>query len=59
MIVLGDFNIALKDSDVSVAEEWHGKVHISISEREELFRIIDKGFVDCYRLIKQDENEYS
>lgn len=59
IIILGDFNIAPEDQDVHAPEEWEGKVLVSQPERDELQKIVDTGFSDCFRLFEQAEKSFS
>ena len=59
LAVVGDFNIAPADADVHSPEEWRDKVLVSEPEREQFFRLIDQGLVDCYRLFEQAADSFS
>ena len=54
LLVVGDFNIALEDSDVHDPEEWRDKVLCSVPERESLQDILGLGLSDTFRLHHQD-----
>jgi len=59
IIILGDFNIAPEDRDVHAPDEWEGCNLVSPAERNELNKIIEKGFSDCFRLFDQPEKSFS
>lgn len=59
MIILGDFNVAPEDRDVHDPAEWEGSVLVSEPERNELRRLLELGFYDCFRLFEQEENSFS
>ena len=59
LVVVGDFNIAPADEDVHSPEQWRGKVLVSEPERDQFFRLIDQGLVDCFRLFQQDAGSFS
>ncbi|MEM7027728.1 MAG: exodeoxyribonuclease III [Pseudomonadota bacterium] len=59
VIILGDFNIAPEDKDVHDPAEWEGSVLVSDKERAEFRQLIDKGFVDTFRLFEQADESFS
>ena len=59
LILLGDFNIAPADEDVHDPDEWRDQVLCSEPERKALIELLDKGFSDCFRLFKQEQNSFS
>ena len=59
LLVMGDFNIAPADEDVHDPDEWRGKVLVSGPERKHFSQLIDKGLVDCFRLLNQGNDKYS
>lgn len=59
LIIMGDFNIAPSDMDVYDPKAWEGKVLCTPPERSAFQRILDHGFIDCYRHINPEEKEYS
>lgn len=58
-VVLGDFNIAPKDSDVHDPAAWREKILCSSKEREALQAILKLGFADTFRLFEQEEDSFS
>lgn len=50
IIVMGDFNIAPKDSDIYAPTLWQGKTLCSTKEREAFQKILSLGFVDALTL---------
>jgi exodeoxyribonuclease-3 len=55
----GDFNIAPDDRDVWDPAAAHGATHVSPPEREALRAILDRGFVDAFRLHHDDGGLFS
>ncbi|MDJ0655103.1 MAG: exodeoxyribonuclease III [Xanthomonadales bacterium] len=58
-VVLGDFNIAPDDRDVYDPKRWHEKILCSTPERDALFRIMDLGFDDSFRIHHEDGGIFS
>ena len=59
VIVLGDFNIAPADIDVHNPMLWEESVLCSKKEREAFHKILELGFIDCFRQLHPDETLYS
>ncbi len=57
--ILGDFNIAPADSDVYDVAAFDGSTHVTPDERERLKTILDAGFVDAYRHLHPDEQQFT
>jgi exodeoxyribonuclease-3 len=57
--VLGDFNVAPEERDVHDPSAWTGQVLVSGPERAALKRILDRGFVDSFRLFEQPERSFT
>ncbi len=55
IVIGGDFNIALTDIDVYDPISLKESILFSIKERQELRKFIAAGFIDTYRIAKQDE----
>ena len=59
LIVMGDFNIAPKDTDVHDPEAWKDKILCSQPEREQFQLLLNQGLHDSFRLFDQEENLFS
>ncbi|MGH8719563.1 MAG: exodeoxyribonuclease III [Burkholderiales bacterium] len=59
LVVLGDYNIAPEDRDVHDPVLWQGSVLTSEPEREKFRELIGLGFVDSFRLFRQEENAFT
>lgn len=59
MIVAGDFNIAPADLDVHDPDRWKDKIICSTAERELFNQLLDLGFIDSFRKLNPEANEYS
>ena len=59
LALLGDYNIAPEDQDVSDPEAWKGSVIVSQPERDAFKRFIALGLHDSFRLFEQAEKLYS
>ena len=58
-VVCGDFNIAPDDRDVWDASAVHGATHVSEEERSAHRAILEKGFVDAFRLHHEEGGIFS
>lgn len=54
IIIGGDFNVAMQDKDIYDPEEFKEQVLFSLRERQAMRKLISCGFIDCYRVFKQD-----
>jgi exodeoxyribonuclease-3 len=59
LALVGDFNIAPGPEDVHDPEAWEGQVLFSLEEREEFAKLMQLGFVDCFRLFPQQPGSFS
>lgn len=59
LALLGDYNIAPEDQDVSDPEAWKGSVIVSQPERDAFKQFITLGLHDSFRLFEQAEKLYS
>ena len=59
MAVMGDFNIAPDDCDVHDPDLWRGQILCSDAERAAFRLLLERGFVDCFRLFAQAERSFS
>jgi exodeoxyribonuclease-3 len=59
VIVLGDFNIAPEAQDVYDPAAWVNSVLFSEKERAALYKLMELGVADCFRLHPQPEKSYS
>ena len=59
LALLGDYNIAPEDRDVSDPEAWKGGVLVSQPERDAFKQLIQLGLHDSFRLFEQAEKLYS
>ncbi len=57
--VVGDFNITPDDRDVHDPDKWREKILCSTPEREALYKILDLGFADTFRLHHEDAGIFS
>lgn len=58
-IVAGDFNVALTDLDVYDPAAFVGSTHVTEDERSRLRAVLDAGFVDAYRALHPDEQQFT
>ena len=56
LIIAGDFNIAHKEEDIS---DLNTKVTFTDEEREVLDKLESFGFVDAFRLLNKDQNQFT
>jgi len=59
LALLGDYNIAPDDRDVSDPENWVGQVLVSEPERAAFKAFCDLGLTDSFRLFEQGEKLYT
>ncbi len=59
IIIMGDFNIAPTDDDVHDPAAWKDKVHCSEPERSHYNALIEKDFIDCFRMFNQEPGTFS
>jgi exodeoxyribonuclease-3 len=59
VLLCGDFNVAMEDLDVWSVEHWAGKLHFSKPERAAMYNVKQWGFVDLFRKINGDAQEFS
>lgn len=59
MALCGDFNIAPDDRDVNLASQWADGVLCHPRIRAEFQRLVDRGFVDTFRMHDDREGQYS
>jgi exodeoxyribonuclease III len=59
VLLCGDFNIAPEDRDVWDPEQWRGQILCSDSERAAYRSLLDWGFVDAVRLLRQEPGLYT
>lgn len=59
VLLCGDFNVAMEDLDVWSVAQWEGKLHFSIPERAAMYNVKQWGFVDTFRKINGDKQEFS
>jgi len=57
--ILGDFNVAPSDDDVYDPAAFVGSTHVTTEERERLEAILAAGFVDAYRHLHPDEQQFT
>jgi exodeoxyribonuclease-3 len=58
-IIAGDMNIAPADIDVYDPPAFVGGTHVSEPERALLARILESGYVDAYRHVHPDEQQFT
>jgi exodeoxyribonuclease-3 len=59
LALLGDYNIAPEDRDVSDPENWVGQVLVSEPERAAFKALCDLGLTDSFRMFEQADKLYS
>ena len=59
IVVLGDFNIAPNDLDVCDPKTWQNSVLVSAAERAVFQDFLELGFVDIFRHVMPDVQEFS
>ena len=59
ILLCGDFNIAPEDRDVWDPEQWRGQILCSDQERAAYRSLLDWGFVDAVRLLRQEAGLYT
>ena len=59
VLLCGDFNVALEDNDVWNVPLWTGKLHFSKPERAAMHNVKQWGFVDVFRKMNGDVQEFS
>ncbi len=58
-LLCGDFNIAPEDRDVWDPEQWRDQILCSEPERSAYRSLLDWGFVDAVRLLRQESGLYT
>ncbi|MEZ5426744.1 MAG: exodeoxyribonuclease III [Pyrinomonadaceae bacterium] len=59
VLLCGDFNVAPDELDVWSVRAWEGKLHFSKPERAAMHHVKQWGFVDVFRHMNGDEQEFS
>lgn len=59
VLLCGDFNVAPDELDVWSVPVWQGKLHFSKSERAAMHYVKQWGFVDVFRKMNGDVQEFS
>lgn len=59
VLLCGDFNVAPDELDVWSVPQWEGKLHFSKPERAAMHHVKQWGFVDVFRKINGDVQEFS
>ena len=59
IIVCGDFNCSFQPIDLARPKANEGNAGYSIQERESFGKLLDSGFVDSFRFLHPDSQEYS
>ncbi len=59
VLLCGDFNVAPDELDVWSVEQWEGKLHFSKPERAAMHYVKQWGFVDVFRKINGDVQDFS
>lgn len=59
LAVLGDYNIAPKDTDVYDPAKWVGDILVSEPERAAFERLLSLGLVDSFRKFSQEPAQFS
>ena len=58
-IITGDFNIAPSELDCYDSKSWDGKILVSPLERAYFNKLLKLGFIDTFREINPNANEFS
>ena len=58
-IITGDFNIAPTKLDCYDSKSWDGKILVSPQEREYFDKLLKLGFIDTFREMNPNANEFS
>lgn len=59
VLLCGDFNVAPDELDVWSVKQWEGKLHFSKPERAAIHHVKQWGFVDLFRRLNGDAQEFS
>lgn len=59
VLLCGDFNVAPEELDVWSVPQWEGKLHFSKPERAAIHYVKQWGFIDVFRKINGDAQEFS
>ena len=59
VLLCGDFNVAPEELDVWSVKAWKGKLHFSKPERAAIHHVKQWGFIDVFRQINGDLQEFS
>ena len=59
VLLCGDFNVAPEELDVWSVPQWEGKLHFSKPERAAMHHVMQWGFVDVFRKMNGDVQEFS
>lgn len=59
VVLVGDLNVAPHELDVWSVPAWRGKLHFTKAERDAIQEVKKWGFVDVFRQINGDEQEFS
>lgn len=59
VLLCGDFNVAPDELDVWSVQAWTGKLHFSKPERAAIHHVKQWGFVDVFRKMNGDAQEFS
>jgi len=59
VLLCGDFNVAMDELDVWSVPAMHGKLHFSKPERAAMHNVKQWGFVDLFRKINGDVQQFS
>jgi len=59
LLLVGDFNVALEERDVYNPEILQFSIGFSREERDALYRLLNIGFVDIFRLHNEGGGEYT
>jgi exodeoxyribonuclease-3 len=59
VLLCGDFNVAPDELDVWSVKNWEGKLHFSKPERAAIHHVKQWGFVDLFREMNGDRQEFS
>ena len=59
LVLMGDFNVAPEPRDVYDTVAMEGRIHCTDDERATLRRLLDRGFVDAFRVRHEEGGQYT
>ena len=59
VVITGDFNVAHKEIDLKNPKENENNAGYTIEERNSFQKLLDAGYLDCFRLFNNKEGQYT